>query len=107
MRLDVRLNIPRGSSGGKWPSGRLTNRTGTPQTISQLIQFARQWKIAERPLIEDALARVPVENQLALLKRLLPLELEIGRANGDLPQASEYSEQLMAFGDAITDILRE
>jgi hypothetical protein len=70
-------------------------------------EFARQWKIAERPLIEDALARVPVENQLALLKRLLPLELEIGRANGDLPQASEYSEQLMAFGDAITDILRE
>ena len=69
--------------------------------------FTRGWMTGQRPGIVDVLAEVEAEARPALLRRLLPLELEFRRATGEEPKAADYSEHLGEFADVIVEFFEK
>jgi eukaryotic-like serine/threonine-protein kinase len=53
-------------------------------------EFETCWRAGERPLIEEALERVPAHDRNELLKELIILEVELRRDAGETPSLSEY-----------------
>jgi hypothetical protein len=57
-------------------------------------RFEAQWRGRQRPRIEEFLARNPSVSRPTLLGELLALELELARADGTAPTASDYRTRL-------------
>jgi hypothetical protein len=55
--------------------------------------------------MEDALARLPSDQQERVFTRLLAIEVEHRRRSGDAPTAAEYCERFPAFSQQITAAL--
>ncbi len=65
-------------------------RTLTPRADQECDRFEAAWKAGPRPRLEDYLAAVPEAERPALLRELLPLEIDYRRLAGEQPAAEEY-----------------
>lgn len=68
--------------------------------------FTRQWINGKQPQIEDVLDSVSAGEHSSLLRRLLPLEIEFRRANGEFPQEATYSQRFADFPDIVSEFFR-
>src|SRR5215470_17105702 len=60
-------------------------------------QFEAAWKAAEstgqRPRLEDYLGDVPEPERAAVLRELIPLDIDYRRRAGEQPRAEEYRDR--------------
>ena len=61
--------------------------------IEDCDDLERVWKSGRRPRIEDYLSARSEPERTQLLERLLRIELELRKSNGEAPQPSEYLER--------------
>jgi tetratricopeptide (TPR) repeat protein len=64
--------------------------TLTPRADRECDRFEAAWRVGQRPRLEDHLAAVPEPERPALLRELLPLEIDYRRLAGERPAAEEY-----------------
>lgn len=69
--------------------------------------FTRSWMVGKPAGLSASLAQVPEEQRRALLKRLLPLELEFRRATGETPEVADYTSQLPDYEDVLSEFFAE
>jgi serine/threonine-protein kinase len=63
-------------------------------------RFEAAWKAGARPRIEDHLAAVPEPERAALLRELIPLEVDYRRLAGEQPQVEEFLARFPALDRA-------
>jgi tRNA A-37 threonylcarbamoyl transferase component Bud32 len=63
-------------------------------------RFEAAWKAGERPRLEDHLAAVPEPERPALLRELIPLEVDYRRLAGEQPAAEEFLARFPALDRA-------
>lgn len=69
--------------------------------------FTRGWMVGKPADLSASLAQVPEDQRRALLKRLLPLELEFRRATGETPDVADYTSQLPDYEDVLSEFFAE
>lgn len=74
--------------------------------ISDLIdrlcdRFEAEWRAGLRPRIETFLARAPAEARNAMLRAIVPVELELLRTQGKSPSREDYCDR---FPEHLTTI---
>src|SRR6516162_9481867 len=55
------------------------------------VRFENAWQQGRRPAIEDFVADTPEPERTALLRELVPLDVDYRRRHGEEPQPHEYS----------------
>ncbi len=79
--------------------------TGSFENILSACEaFAAYWSTASRPLIQDALARVGVEERPPLLRNLLGIELDRRRSAGEQPHLNEYISLFPEYASVIREV---
>src|SRR5205807_831528 len=67
-------------------------------------RFEAAWRGGARPRIEGSLAVAPEDDREALLRELLPVELELRRAAGERTTADEYRERFPAQASLVAAV---
>jgi serine/threonine protein kinase/WD40 repeat protein len=67
-------------------------------------RFEAAWQDGGRPRIEDFLAATPEAERAALLRELLPVELELRRSVGEQPTADEYRARFPAHAALAAEV---
>ncbi|MCA9178844.1 MAG: protein kinase [Planctomycetales bacterium] len=70
-------------------------------------EFRRQWKLGNRPIIEDCLQRVPEQGQATLFRNLLLVEIRYRQKSGEQPSSSDYHHRFPKFRRLIGDAFHE
>jgi serine/threonine protein kinase len=90
----------------------LSNPESLPLTLAVRLdkvcdRFERAWKAGQRPRVEDYLANAPEGERRELLRRLLPLEIELRRKGNENPTAKEYEACLPSYIEEIRAIFQD
>ncbi len=70
-------------------------------------RFEADWRAGRSPRIEAFLGAFPEPGRPPLLRELIALELELRRAGGERPSASEYAERFPDRADLVHQAFRE
>jgi tRNA A-37 threonylcarbamoyl transferase component Bud32 len=78
------------------------NPPSLPLALAQRVEkvcarFEAAWQAGERPCVEDYLSRASETEHAALLRELIPLEVEYRRRVGENPRPAEYSGRFPAL----------
>jgi WD40 repeat protein len=81
-----------------WPGNESLPLTMAQRVDAACNRFERAWKAGHRPVIEDCLTEMPEPERSALLRELIPLDIEYRRLAGEDPQPEEYRARFPEVG---------
>jgi hypothetical protein len=81
--------------------GEARHRPAARRVDAACDRFEAEWRAGRAPRIEDVLAAAPEAERPALLRELLPLELELRRGDGEGAGLSEYLARFADHPEAV------